>query len=185
MGNVREYGLFGSYEPFWGEFHVYRGVGRALVIDETLILVAGVIRVFVLATDAGGAWYPCAGVAIGDEQESSRTCDWGLERTHCRSFVIGRRRRGAGHSATRLGCDRGHVTRSVTHPGTRCRISLFLFYFNIPIFSVERKRSSLEAVVVDALSDRSFAGVRQGGWDVLRAGVSLARLTLGHYTSTA
>jgi hypothetical protein len=49
-------------------------VGRALVIDETLILVAGVINVFVLATDAGGAWYPCTRVAIGNEEESTGAC---------------------------------------------------------------------------------------------------------------
>jgi len=63
--------LFNVVHPFWGEFHVYRGVGRALVIDETLILVVGVIKVFVLATDTGGAWYPCARVAIGNEEEST------------------------------------------------------------------------------------------------------------------
>ena len=51
MGNVREYSVFGSYGPFWGELHVYRGVGCGLVVDETLILVAGLICVFVLATD--------------------------------------------------------------------------------------------------------------------------------------
>ena len=182
MGNVRGYEHLGSYEPFWGEFHVYRGVGRALVIDETLILVAGVIRVFVLATDARGAWYPCARVAIGDEQERSRACDWsmgrgrwgscgrGRERTHhCRlSFAVV-----AGACAgDTLGCDRKHVTRSVTHLGSRCRIYLTLYFiFIIRFFSVERKRrSSLEAVVVvtDALSDRSFfcsvdAGCGRGG----------------------
>src|SRR6266851_6547891 len=87
---------FGSYEPFWGEFHVYGGVGRGLVIDETLVLVAGVIRVFVLATAAGSAWYACARVAIGDEEEGTRASGGGKcrgrcrgsrrgwERTHCR-----------------------------------------------------------------------------------------------------
>jgi hypothetical protein len=129
MGNVREYEAFGSYEPFWGEFHVYRGVGRALVIDETLILVAGVIRVFVLATDAGGAWYPCAGVAIGDEQESSRACDWGgmggLKRAHCRSFVIGRRhRRGATLTVT------GDMSHDLSHISEPDVASLFLFCFD-------------------------------------------------------
>jgi hypothetical protein len=69
------------------------------------------------------------------------------------------------------GCDRKHVTRSVTHLGSRCRIS---FTFNVQIFPVERKRrSSLEAVVMDAISDRSFFSVpcstARAGWDVLRA----------------
>ena len=44
------------------------------MIDETLILVAGLIKVFVLATDAGGAWYSCARIAIGNEEESTRAC---------------------------------------------------------------------------------------------------------------
>jgi len=56
------------------------------VIDETLILVVGVIRVFVLATDAGGAWHPCARVAIGNEEESTGAC--------CRGECRGRWRRG-------------------------------------------------------------------------------------------
>ena len=44
------------------------------MIDETLILVAGLIKVFVLGTDAGNAWYPCARVAIGNEEESTGSC---------------------------------------------------------------------------------------------------------------
>jgi hypothetical protein len=155
---------FGSYEPFWGEFHVYGGVGRALVIDETLILVAGVIRVFVLATDAGGAWYPCAGVAVGDEEESSRACGWGmgrgrgLERAHRRSFVIGRRR-----CAGAVGRDRdmSHDLSRISEPDVAS-----LSFISV---GFERKgRSSLE--VVDALSDRSFPVLcgRVGG-DVSRA----------------
>ena len=78
MGNVRRYEVSdGSYRPFWGEFHIYRGVGRALVIDETLILVAGLICFFVLATGTGPAWRPSAGVTVGDEEEGAGAgCGW-------------------------------------------------------------------------------------------------------------
>jgi hypothetical protein len=143
MGNVREHGAFGSYEPFWGEFHIYRGVGRALVIDETLILVAGVIRVFVLATGAGDAWCACTRVAIGNEEESSRACGWGMcrgrwrsgwERAHCRlsSAVVA----GACHTTglavtTNMSRDLSHISEpDVPYP--------YLFFFIYNVFFFER-----------------------------------------------
>jgi hypothetical protein len=46
-------------------------VGHGLVVDETLILVAGLICFFVLATGTRLARRPRARVTIGDEEEGA------------------------------------------------------------------------------------------------------------------
>jgi hypothetical protein len=120
---------FGSYEPFWGEFHVYGAVGRGAVIDETLVLVAGVIRVFVLATAAGSAWYACARVAIGDEEEGTRACGGGKCRGRCRS----------GWERTHCRLSLAVVAVEPPHMSHTCHIPdlPFFIYFN---FNSRRKK---------------------------------------------
>jgi hypothetical protein len=49
-------------------------MGHGLVVDETLVLVAELVRVFVLATAKRPARGPCARVAIGDEEEGAGAC---------------------------------------------------------------------------------------------------------------
>lgn len=144
-------------------------MGRGLVIDETLVLVAGVIRVFVLATAARSAWYACARVAIGDEEEGTRACGGGKcrgrcrgsrrgwERTHCRLSLAVVAGPGQIRAAT-------HVTH-LSHPR-----SPFFIYFNFNFyhvffyFSLEGKKKENGLVIRSFLFVAMLdAGVRQGG----------------------